>query len=245
MLLKDARIGDIVFNQADRSLWGLRHLNGYVSLVRIPYPYTEWNLVYAWPYGEVAYELDISADGQLLSASLGEIDGRQFLRVFATADLLEEKAEPAAEYEFTPAAPEGFVFSADSKYLFGSSFITGVSNIFRFEKETNELEAVSNAETGLFRPIPQRDGSLLVAEYTGQGFVPTYIDPVPLEDVSAITLLGARGCQASSGRRRLECCLYTRRGRPRRTDHEQRQIPPLSRVGLRLRLPGARGIPGH
>jgi hypothetical protein len=191
MLLKDARIGDIVFNPADRSIWGLRHLNGYVSLVRIPYPYAEWNLVYAWPYGEVAYEMDISADGEMLSASLGEIDGRQFLRVFATADLLEEKAEPIAEYEFTPAAPEGFVFSPDSKYLYGSSFITGVSNIFRFEIETGELEAVSNAETGLFRPIPQQDGSLLVAEYTGQGFVPTYIDPVPLEDVSAITLLGS------------------------------------------------------
>ena len=192
MLLKDARIGDIVFNQADRSIWGLRHLNGYVSLVRIPYPYDEWSLVYAWPYGDVAYEMDLSADGELLSASLGEIDGRQFLRVFATADLLEEKAEPIAEYEFTPAAPEGFVFSPNSKYLYGSSFFTGVSNIFRFEIETGELEAVSNAETGLFRPIPQQDGSLLVAEYTGQGFVPTYIDPIPLEDVSAITLLGAQ-----------------------------------------------------
>ena len=192
MLLKDARIGDIVFNPTDRSIWGLRHLNGYVSLVRIPYPYAEWNLIYAWPYGEVAYEMDISADGAFLSASLGEIDGRQFLRVFATVDLLQEKVEPVAEYEFTPAAPEGFVFSPDAKYLYGSSFITGVSNIFRFEIETGELEAVSNAETGLFRPIPQKNGSLLVAEYTGQGFVPTYIDPTPLEDVSAITLLGAQ-----------------------------------------------------
>ena len=41
MLLKDARIGDICFDESDRSLWGLRHLNGYVTLVRIPFPYTE------------------------------------------------------------------------------------------------------------------------------------------------------------------------------------------------------------
>src|SRR6185295_19734300 len=33
-VLHDARIGDLVFNPADRSLWGLRHLNGYVTLVR-------------------------------------------------------------------------------------------------------------------------------------------------------------------------------------------------------------------
>ena len=191
MLIKDARIGDIVFNKTDQSIWGLRHLNGYVSLVRIPFPYTEWNLVHAWPYGHVAYEMDISPDGEMLSASVGEIDGGQYLRVFKISDLLEERVETVAEFEFTPAAPEGFVFSPDSKYLFGSSFYTGVSNIFCFDIETGNLEAVSNAETGLFRPIPMQDGSLLVSEYTGQGFVPTIIEPVIFDDVGTITLLGS------------------------------------------------------
>lgn len=32
----------------------------------------------------------------------------------------------------------------------------------------------------------------MVFEFTGQGFVPTIIDPVPLEDVSAVTFLGAQ-----------------------------------------------------
>ena len=191
MLLKDARIGDIVYSPTDRSIWGLRHLNGYVSLVRIPYPYKEWNLVYDWPYGQVASDLDISTDGTLLSASIGEIDGSQYLRVFRVADLQQGNPDAIAEFEFSPAIPEGFVFSSDSKYLYGSSFYTGVSNIFRFEIETGEIEAVSNAETGLFRPVPLENGSLMAFEYTGQGFVPTIIDPVPLEDVSAITFLGA------------------------------------------------------
>ena len=191
MLLKDARIGDIVYNPTDRSIWGLRHLNGYVSLVRIPYPYQEWNLVYDWPYGQVASEMDISADGKLLSASIGEIDGGQYLRIFRTADLQQGKAAPIAEFDFSPAVPEGFVFSPDSSFVYGSSYYTGVSNIFRFEIETGELEAVSNAETGLFRPVPLQDGSLMAFEYTGQGFVPTLIEPEPLEDLSAITFLGA------------------------------------------------------
>lgn len=190
MLLEDARIGDLAFNPVDRSLWGLRHLNGYVSLVRIPYPYTSWNLVHAWPYGHVAYEMDISPNGEMLSASVGEIDGRQFLRVFKIDNLLEDDVAPIAEFEFTPAAPEGFVFSPDSRYLFGSSFWTGVSNIFRFEIETGDLEAVSNTDSGLFRPIPLSDGKLLVSEYTGRGFSPTIIDPVPLEDVGNIRFLG-------------------------------------------------------
>ncbi len=190
MLIKDARIGDIVFNRADRSIWGLRHLNGYVSLVRIPPPYEEWNQLYTWPYGEVPFEMDISPDGSRLSLSVGEIDASQYLKVFNTSDLLEGKVEAIAEYNFATSVPEGFVFSADGRYLFGSSFITGVSNIFRFEIETSELEAVSNAETGFFRPIPRDDGSLIVFEFTGEGFVPVEIDPVPLDDLSAITFLG-------------------------------------------------------
>ena len=51
MLQEDARIGDLVFNRSDRSLWGIRHLNGIVTLVRMPYPYTDFNQVYSWRYG--------------------------------------------------------------------------------------------------------------------------------------------------------------------------------------------------
>lgn len=190
MLLKDARIGDLVFDATDRSLWGLRHVNGYVSLVHIPYPYKEWNLVYDWPYGQVAYEIDISPDGKLLSTSLGNIDGSQHLVVYRIADLREDKAEPTASFDFSPAVPEGFVFSDDGKYLYGSSFYTGVSNIFRFEIESGDMQAVSNAESGFFRPVPLQDGSLMVFEYTGQGFVPGIIQPEPREDLSSIKFLG-------------------------------------------------------
>jgi len=191
MLIKDARIGDLAFNKSDRSLLGLRHLNGYVSLVRIPHPYKEWHQIYTWPQGRVAYELDASPDGTLISVSVGEINGDQFLKVYRVSDL--EKGEELAitQYDFGTATPEGFVFSADGKYLYGSSYFTGVSNIFRYEISTEEMEAVSNAETGFFRPIPMQDGSLMVFEYTGLGFVPIIIDPAPLENLSAITFLGA------------------------------------------------------
>ena len=191
MLLKDARIGDIAFNPADRSLWGIRHLNGYATIVRIPHPYDSWSQVHTWSYGQVLFDMDISPDGSKLSTSMGEPNGDQFLRVYKTEDLLAGKVEVVNEFEFGLAVPEGFVFSPDGRYLFGSSYLTGVSNIFRYEFETDELEAVSNAETGFFRPIPLEDGSLVVYEYTGNGFTPAIIDPVPLQDVSAISFLGA------------------------------------------------------
>ena len=190
-LLEDARIGDLAFDQSDRSLWGLRHQNGYVTLVKIPHPYESWTQVYTWPYGFEPFELDVSADGSMLSMSVGEIDGSQFMRVFRTADVTTGKVEPIAQFDFGRAIPEGFVFTPDGKYLYGSSYYTGVSNIFRYEIATGEIEAVSNAETGFFRPIPMPDGKLIVLEYTGEGFAPVVIDPRPLEDLGAITFLGS------------------------------------------------------
>ncbi len=190
MLLKDVRIGELVFNPADRSLWGVLHLNGLATLVRIPYPYTEWNQIHSFPYGELLYNMDISPDGQLLSTSFGELNGDQSLRVFSIASLLDGSVTPLKQFDFGQGVPEGFVFSPDGKYLYGSSYFTGISNIFRYELATEELEAVSNTESGFFRPVPLDDGSLMVLRYTGQGFLPTIIDPVPLEDVAAIKFLG-------------------------------------------------------
>ena len=54
-LLEDASIGEIVFNPADRSLLGVRHLYGLATLVRIPYPYTEWKEIYTLPLGTRAF----------------------------------------------------------------------------------------------------------------------------------------------------------------------------------------------
>jgi hypothetical protein len=191
MLIKDLRVGELVFNPNDRSIWGVRHLNGIVTLVQIPYPYAQWNQIHSFPYGQVLYDLDISSDGKLLSASFGDITGDQSLRVFNIDALLAGDVSPLNQFDFGQAVPEGFVFSPNDEYLYGSSYYTGISNIFRYELATDELEAVSNTESGFFRPVPLDDGSLLVHRFTGQGFVPTIIDPKPLEDVSAVNFFGA------------------------------------------------------
>lgn len=52
-LIKDARVGELVFSRTDRTLWGVRAFNGIATLVRIPPPYKEWLQVHSWPYGEV------------------------------------------------------------------------------------------------------------------------------------------------------------------------------------------------
>jgi hypothetical protein len=190
-LLKDARIGDIVVDPIDKALIGVRHHDGLATLVRIPKPYDRWEKLHAFSYGTVPYDLDISPDGRLLSASVAEVSGDQALRVWQMKAVLDGEMKQVSEFRFGQSVPESFVFTPDGRYLYGSSYYTGASNIFRYEVATGEVEAVTNAETGFFRPVPLADGRLVVLTYTGAGFVPAIIEPRPLKDVSAITFLGA------------------------------------------------------
>ena len=192
MLQKDARIGDIVFSKADNALWGIRHLNGFVTIVRIPAPYTSWEQMVTLPYGTIAYDVDVSPDGTKLVASFGEISGAQDVRVLSVEALKKRDATPLATFNFAQSVPNDFTFSADGRYLYGSSYLTGVSNIFRYELATGAVEAVSNTDTGFFRPVPLGGDGLLVFRYTGTGFVPTRITATPVADASPITFLGER-----------------------------------------------------
>lgn len=190
VLIKDARIGDLAFSTHDRSLWGVRHFNGISTLVRMPYPYNDWNQVYSWPFGYDIYDIDISPDGRLLSGSLAETSGHQSLRTWKTETLLQGDTTSTSLYDFGTSVPASFVFSPDGKSLYGSSYYTGVSNIFRWSFDGDSMSVVTNGETGFFRPLPVSNDSLIVFRYTGQGFVPSLIDPKPVSDVSAITFLG-------------------------------------------------------
>jgi hypothetical protein len=191
MLLEDARIGEIAFNPVDQSLVGVRHLNGIATLVRIPYPYGSWEDIHTFPWEHVPSDLDISPDGRLLSATMSDDLGEQYLRVWELKKVLAGDLKPLSEFKFGQAVPESFVFSRDGRYLYGSSYYTGVSNIFRYEVATGQIEALTNAESGFFRPMPLSDGRMVVLAYTSEGFVPAMIEPRPTQDLSAIKFLGA------------------------------------------------------
>jgi hypothetical protein len=160
------------------------------------YPYTEWKAVHVYPFGEVPFDLDISPDGKLVSLSLAGPDGDRSgmqvmqLRVMSTERMLQDDATPLHKFELGSALPEGFSFSPDGRYLYGSSYYTGVSNIYRYDLETSKLDAMTNAEVGYFRPVSLEGSRLLIFQYAAEGFVPAIIDARPTEDLSAIRFLG-------------------------------------------------------
>ncbi len=213
VLMRDARVGDLVFDAADSSLWGVRHDNGFSTLVRIPRPYHEWHQVWTLPYGRDLFGLDVSPDGSTLVGSMADISGSQRLVKMDIPALVQGDTTVETLYDFGDAAPLNFVFSPDGRYLFGSSYYSGVSNIYRYDLETRDIDALSNAETGFFRPVPVSRDSLVVFEYTRWGFVPALIANQVVDSVSRISFLGSEIAE-------------------QRPDVQSWQVPPASRVNL-------------
>ncbi len=190
VLLRNARIGDLAFDPADRSLWGVRHDNGFSTVVRVPPPYHEWNQIQTLPYGRDLFDLNISPDGATLIGSMSEISGSQKLVRMDIAALRAKAATPEVLSDFGDWPPSNFVFSPDGRYLFGSSYYSGVSNIYRFDLTRQVMEPLSNTETGFFKPVPLPGDSVVVFRYTARGFVPSMIPNEVPDSVSAIRFLG-------------------------------------------------------
>jgi hypothetical protein len=191
LLLRDARIGDLAFDRADQSLWGIRHQNGFVTLVRIPPPYTSFNQMKTFRYGEIVFDLDVSPDGELVSGSYGGVNGKQSVKVWRRSDLEAGNADdPVTTLSLEPSVPENFTFTPDGKALLGNSYYTGASNVIRLDIASGKYDILTNASTGFFRPQLRPDGTLFVYDYTGDGFNPSIVQPQVREDLSAVRFLG-------------------------------------------------------
>ena len=153
-LIKDNRTGDLAFNAADQSLWGVRHDNGRSFLVEIPAPYHSTETRREFTYGDDIFDIDISPDGRYLTGAISDVSGRQKLVRFEIDQLRKGEAPFEVLHDFEYNSPGNFVYSPDGRYLYGSSYYTGASNLFRYDIETKKMDVISNAETGLFRPVP-------------------------------------------------------------------------------------------
>lgn len=190
LLIANARIGDLAFNNADKSLWGIRHHDGLSRIVRLQAPYLFWEEVVPLSYGTDLFNLDISPNGSALVGTMMDISGKQQLIRIDLDTVLNGRMEYEKLYEFENNAPEHFVYSPDGRYLFGTTYYTGVSNVVRYDFESKTVDWMSNCETGFFRPIPVSPDSLIVFRYTGKGFTPAMIASRVVKDVSAIRYLG-------------------------------------------------------
>jgi hypothetical protein len=189
-LMKDSRTGDLAFSQSDKILWGVRHENGISTIVRFKPPYTDWEAVCAFPYGTDVYDLEASPDGSFLTGAVTHIDGEQHLARFFVSSIENQRTAYDTLFNFGNSSPGNFVFSTEGTKLYGSSYYTGVSNLYVYDLTIDDMSITTNAETGFFRPVPMAGDSMAAFIYTAEGFSPVMLKKETLENVAAIKLLG-------------------------------------------------------
>jgi len=189
-LIKYDRTGNLAVNPKDHSLYGVQTMSGRTSLVKFRPPYTKWEEMYSLSFGKDLCDLAISPDGRLLCGTLSDIRGRQKLVIFDLQGLEVGMRDYREIYEFEDNPAMNFVFSPDGRYLYGTSYYTGVSNVFRIDIETRKAQILTNATSGFFRPLPVSADSMVVFEYTYKGMIPGMMKIDTLADVNPITYLG-------------------------------------------------------
>lgn len=191
-LMKFTRSGDLVFDSKSHALWGIQSMSGRTSLLRFLSPYSEYQTMMTLPFGQDLSDPDISPDGTFIKATLSDVTGSQKLVIFKIADLIAGKTDYQVIYEFEDNPAANFVFSPDGKYLYGTSYYTGVSNIFRVSLETHKAQILTNAESGFFRPLPVSADSMIVFNYSHDGMYAGMMKIDTLADVNPITYLGQK-----------------------------------------------------
>jgi hypothetical protein len=210
-LISYLRAGDLVFNNVDMALYAIQTISGRVSIIRITQPYSTFSQIYNLPFGKSLFNLDVSHDGSTLSATMADINGKQEIVLFDLHNLLQGKNEYRSIYEFEDNSASNFVFSDDDKFMYGTSYYNGVSNIYNIGIESKKASLLTNALTGYFRPVEINPDSLLALEYHNTGLLPVKMKKQYPEDVNAIDFLGQKVFQKNP-------------------EVEQWMLPPLSEI---------------
>ena len=207
LLNEDARFGDLALNPVDKSIWGVKHDNGFSTIIKmiendttddnsIPYSSTFDGMI-TLRYGDDVFDMDISPDGKYLSAAVSDYKGTQKLILYEIDAFTGFESKSQVLFDFDDASPQSFRFTKDGKYLIGTSYFSGISNVYRidlstFDGEGEGVEVMSNAATGFFRPVLLDSSRLFVFEYKSKGFQPSIIANEPVDALSSINFLGTK-----------------------------------------------------
>lgn len=190
--IKFQRVSNIVYDNANDCLYGLFSNGGVQSIIRYDHNLENPEIIYGFPFGVSVGDLDVSHDGNYLSLTKQGDNGEHTLLLFDLEELAEANFDVEELVTWEDSNLGQFHFSLDDKYLIGSSYYTGVSNLWQVKIGTGEMELLSNTEIGLFAPVEYAPDKLLALEFLRDGMRPVTLERKVLEDANAIELYGQK-----------------------------------------------------
>lgn len=189
LLFENCRIGNLSYSQKTKELWGIKHEDGRALLVRSEYPYRKFFTLIVFDATDEIQHLAISPSGKYLAAVVHRPDGSQFLSLGNCRDLSKSFRYIKISDAGSPEFPS---WSDDEKSVFWNSYINGVSNIYRYDLETEKSIALTHTLRGLFHPVKISSDSLFAFEFTSEGFVPVKFNVEKADKLPAIKYMGEK-----------------------------------------------------
>lgn len=189
------RIIELVYSETEKALYGIQIFNGRTAIVKLSDDFTNVERLYSIPFGYSFFDLDVSPNGSLLSGTFANTAGDQKLTIFNLDSLNLGKIDTTTVYEFEDNSASNFVFCEDGENLIGTSYYTGVSNVWQVNIKTKSAELMTNTDIGFFRPIEISEDSLLVLEYKAAGLKPVKIKKEFLDNAEPIEFLGMKALE--------------------------------------------------
>ena len=194
---KFQRVSNIVYDNTNDCLYGIFCNAGVHSIIRMDRELENREIVYSFPFGVSVFDMDISHDGRLLSLTKAGDNGEQTLMLLNLEDLSKAVFKPVELCTLEDANLGQFRFSLDDRSLIGSSYYTGVSNLWQIDIESRRMEMLSNTDIGLFAPLEIAPGRLLALQFERDGMVPVTLPHKVVKDANAIQLYGQRAYEAN------------------------------------------------
>ena len=191
LLFENARIGYLTSSPTTHQIWGIQHLSGKAILTRSKYPYTEMQSLTVFNVGDEFQDLSINRKGNLLAATLHRSNGQQSI-VLSDITGMEDGKQFYYKTITSSGSPENPSWSLDGKYLYWNAYTNGVSNIFKYNLETEEITPLTNTVQGLFRPVEISTDSIFAMEFTSEGFIPVTFKISEAENLPAINYFGQK-----------------------------------------------------
>ena len=191
LLFKDSRIGQLTISENKHELWGIQHLSGKAILVKSKYPYSEYQSLTVFNVGDEFSDLSINRKGDLLAAVLHRSNGQQSIII---SDITGLEKGNAFQFKVitSSGSPENPSWSLDGQFLYWNAYTNGVSNIYRYDLQTEEIISLTNTLKGFFKPIEVSKDSLVAMEFSVDGFTPVKFAISKKDKLPAINYFGQK-----------------------------------------------------
>ena len=192
------RVYDIVYDNAKDRLYGLSTFDGVTHIVYYDSELQSRKVLYSFRFGVSVTDLSVSPDGKKMAMTMVGEKGENQLILFDIEDLENAAFDYRVVASLDDSNLSQFRFSPDGSRLVGSSYYTGVSNIWDVEIESGEMRLLSNVKTGLFAPVITQNGDSILALYFNKdGMQPVMMPLQPIDDCNAVTFLGQKAFDAN------------------------------------------------